>query len=105
MGRKKATVVVGAIAIALKSGLLWLWTVAGVKIIGMQFHDFLIFDQFCYDANRSIYNPVWYLKQLEKKIEEEVLHVRRNFLIRLNFMIKYLCLIFAAIILLSSGSG
>ena len=103
-GRKKATVVVGAIMIALGSlSALGYGPLAGVKIIGMQFLDFFDF------LTNSVMMPIaafttCLLVSKVKKIEEEVLHGEGTFRRKkiFNFMIKYLCPIFAAIILLSS---
>ena len=106
-GRKKATVVVGAIMIALGSlSALGYGPLAGVKIIGMQFLDFFDF------LTNSVMMPIAAFTTCllvskvigVKKIEEEVLHGEGTFRRKkiFNFMIKYLCPIFAAIILLSS---
>ena len=106
-GRKKATVVVGAIMITLGSlSALGYGPLAGVKIIGMQFLDFFDF------LTNSVMMPIAAFTTCllvskvigVKKIEEEVLHGEGTFRRKkiFNFMIKYLCPIFAAIILLSS---
>ena len=106
-GRKKATVVVGAIMIALGSlSALGYGPLAGVKIIGMQFLDFFDF------LTNSVMMPIAAFTTCllvskvigVKKIEEEVLHGEGPFRRKkiFNFMIKYLCPIFAAIILASS---
>ena len=106
-GRKKATVVVGAIMIALGSlSALGYGPLAGVKLIGMQFLDFFDF------LTNSVMMPIAAFTTCllvskvigVKKIEEEVLHGEGTFRRKkiFNFMIKYLCPIFAAIILLSS---
>lgn len=106
-GRKKATVVVGAIMIELGSlSALGYGPLAGVKIIGMQFLDFFDF------LTNSVMMPIAAFTTCllvskvigVKKIEEEVLHGEGTFRRKkiFNFMIKYLCPIFAAIILLSS---
>ena len=106
-GRKKATVVVGVIMITLGSlSALGYGPLAGVKIIGMQFLDFFDF------LTNSVMMPIAafttcllvYKVIGVKKIEEEVLHGEGTFRRKkiFNFMIKYLCPIFAAIILLSS---
>ena len=106
-GRKKATVVVGAIMIALGSlSALGYGPLAGVKIIGMQFLDFFDF------LTNSVMMPIAAFTTCllvskvigVKKIEEEVLHGEGTFRRKkiFNFMIKYLCPIFAVIILLSS---
>ena len=106
-GRKKATIVVGAIMIALGSlSALGYGPLAGVKIIGMQFLDFFDF------LTNSVMMPIAAFTTCllvskvigVKKIEEEVLHGEGTFRRKkiFNFMINYLCPIFAAIILLSS---
>ena len=106
-GRKKATIVVGAIMIALGSlSALGYGPLAGVKIIGMQFLDFFDF------LTNSVMMPIAAFTTCllvskvigVKKIEEEVLHGEGTFRRKkiFNFMIKYLCPIFAVIILLSS---
>lgn len=106
-GRKKATVVVGVIMITLGSlSALGYGPLAGVKIIGMQFLDFFDF------MTNSVMMPIAAFTTCllvskvigVKKIEEEVLHGEGTFRRKkiFNFMIKYLCPIFAAIILLSS---
>lgn len=106
-GRKKATVVVGVIMITLGSlSALGYGPLAGMKIIGMQFLDFFDF------LTNSVMMPIAAFTTCllvskvigVKKIEEEVLHGEGTFRRKkiFNFMIKYLCPIFAAIILLSS---
>ena len=106
-GRKKATVVVGAIMIALGSlSALGYGPLAGVKIIGMQFLDFFDF------LTNSVMMPIAAIATCLlisrviglKKIEDEVVLGEGTFKRKkiFNFMIKYLCPIFAAIILLSS---
>lgn len=106
-GRKKATVVVGVIMITLGSlSALGYGPLAGVKIIGMQFLDFFDF------LTNSVMMPIAAFTTCllvskvigVKKIEEEVLHGEGTFRRKkiFSFMIKYLCPIFAAIILLSS---
>ena len=106
-GRKKATVVVGVIMITLGSlSALGYGPLAGVKIIGMQFLDFFDF------LTNSVMMPIAAFTTCllvskvigVKKIEEEVLHGEGTFRRKkiFNFMIKYLCPIFAMIILASS---
>ncbi len=106
-GRKKATVVVGAIMIALGSlSALGYGPLARVKIIGMQFLDFFDF------LTNSVMMPIAAFTTCllvskvigVKKIEEEVLHGEGTFRRKkiFNFMIQYFCPIFAAIILISS---
>lgn len=105
--RKKATVIVGSIMLVLGSlSSLGYGPLACVKIIGMQFLDFFDF------LTNSVMMPIAALATCLlvsrviglKKIEEEVLHGEGSFKRKkiFNFMIKYLCPIFAAIILISS---
>ena len=79
---------------------------AAVKIIGMQFLDFFDF------LTNSVMMPIAAIVTCllvsrvigVKAIEEEVMHGESTFRRKkiFNFMIKYLCPVFAAIILLSS---
>ena len=105
--RKKATVVVGVIMILLGTlSSLGYGPLGFVKIIGMQFLDFFDF------LTNSVMMPIAAFATCllisrvigVKKIEEEVLHGEGTFKIKriFNFMIRYLCPIFAVIILLSS---
>ena len=105
--RQKATVVVGVIMIALGSlSSLGYGPLAFVKIIGMQFLDFFDF------MTNSVMMPIAALMTSllisrvvgVKKIEEEVLYGEGTFRRKKVFvvMIKYLCPIFAMIILISS---
>ena len=106
-GRKKATVVVGVIMITLGSlSALGYGPLAGVKIIGMQFLDFFDF------LTNSVMMPIAAIATCllvskvigVAKIEQEVTdggHPFRRKVI-FQFMIQYLCPIFAAIILISS---
>lgn len=106
-GRKKAAAVAGVIMLALGTlSSLGYGPLAGIKIIGMQFLDFFDF------LTNSVMMPVAAFATcvLVSKvigvsgIEKEILqngqkfHMKRVF----NFMIKYLCPIFALIILISS---
>lgn len=106
-GRRKSTTLTGAIMIALGSlSSLGYGPLASVKIIGMQFLDFFDF------LTNSVMMPIAAIATCLlvsrviglKAIEDEVLlgesKFRRKFIF--NFMIKYLCPIFAAIILISS---
>ena len=106
-GRRKSTILVGAIMLALGSlSSLGYGPLASVKIIGMQFLDFFDF------LTNSVMMPIAAIATCLlvsrviglKAIEDEVLlgesKFRRKFVF--NFMIKYLCPIFAAIILISS---
>ena len=105
--RKKATVIVGVIMILLGTlSSLGYGPLGFVKIIGMQFLDFFDF------LTNSVMMPIAALatcllisrKVGVEKIEEEVVAEGGTFRRKkiFNFMIKYLCPIFAAIILLSS---
>ena len=105
--RKKATVIVGVIMILLGTlSSLGYGPLGFVKIIGMQFLDFFDF------LTNSVMMPIAALatcllisrKVGVEKIGEEVVAEGGTFRRKkiFNFMIKYLCPIFAAIILLSS---
>ena len=105
--RKKATVIVGIIMIILGSlSSLGYGPLAFVKIIGMQFLDFFDF------LTNSVMMPIAAIATCllvsrvigVQKIEEEVTQEGGNFRRKniFNFMIYYLCPIFAAIILFSS---
>lgn len=105
--RKKATVIVGIIMIILGSlSSLGYGPLASVTIIGMQFLDFFDF------LTNSVMMPLAAIATsllVSKvvgvdKIEEEVLHGESRFRRKKVFvvMIKYLCPIFAVIILISS---
>ncbi len=106
-GRRKSTILVGVIMLSLGSlSSLGYGPLASVKIIGMQFLDFFDF------LTNSVMMPIAAIATCLlvsrviglKAIEDEVLlgesKFRRKFVF--NFMIKYLCPIFAAIILISS---
>ena len=106
-GRKKATFILGGIMLVLGSlSALGYGPLACVKIIGMQFLDFFDF------LTNSVMMPIAAFAiciLVSKviglnKIEEEVLNGEGKFRRKkiFNFMIKYLCPIFATIILLSS---
>lgn len=106
-GRKKSTVVVGVIMVVLGTlSSLGYGPLGFVKIIGMQFLDFFDF------LTNSVMMPIAAFATCllisrvigVKKIEEEVLHGEGTFKRKkvFNFMIRYLCPIFAVIILLSS---
>ena len=105
--RQKSTLVVGAIMLVLGSlSSLGYGPLACVKIIGMQFLDFFDF------LTNSVMMPIAAIATCllisrvvgTKKIEEEVLQEGGTFRRKriFNFMIQYLCPIFAAIILFSS---
>ena len=105
--RKKSTVLIGVIVISLGSlSSLGYGPLAGVTIIGMQFLDFFDF------LTNSVMMPIAAITICllvsrvigVNGIEEEVMHGENKFRRKaiFNFMIKYLCPIFAAIILASS---
>lgn len=105
--RKKATVIIGIIMIILGSlSSLGYGPLASVTIIGMQFLDFFDF------LTNSVMMPIAAIAISllisrvvgVDKIEEEVLHGESRFRRKKVFviMIKYLCPIFAVIILISS---
>ena len=105
--RKKSTVIIGIIMVILGSlSSLGYGPLAFVKIIGMQFLDFFDF------LTNSVMMPIAAIATCllvsrvvgVQKIEEEVMLEGGNFRRKniFNFMIKYLCPIFAAIILFSS---
>ena len=106
-GRKKSTVVVGVIMVVLGTlSSLGYGPLGFVKIIGMQFLDFFDF------LTNSVMMPIAAIATCllvsrvigVKKIEQEVLAGEAKFRRKkiFNFMIRYLCPIFAAIILISS---
>ena len=105
--RKKATVVSGAIMIVIGSlSALGYGPLANVKIIGMQFLDFFDF------LTNSVMMPVaamltsLFVSRIVgmKRMEEEIMHGESTFRRKKIFivMIKYLCPVFALIILISS---
>lgn len=105
--RKKAALIVGVIMIALGTlSCLGYGPLAGVQILKMQFLDFFDF------LTNSVMMPIAAIATClliskvvgTKKIEEEVLLENGTFRRKriFNFMIRYLCPIFAAIILISS---
>ena len=106
-GRKKSTVVVGVIMVVLGTlSSLGYGPLGFVKIIGMQFLDFFDF------LTNSVMMPIAAIATCllvsrvigVKQIEQEVLAGEAKFRRKkiFNFMIRYLCPIFAAIILVSS---
>ena len=106
-GRKKSTAIVGVVMLVLGSlSSLGYGPLAGVRILGMQLLDFFDF------LTNSVMMPIAALTTCllisrvigVKKIEEEVTLEGASFKRKkvFNFMIKYLCPIFAAIILFSS---
>ena len=105
--RKKSTILVGVIMIALGSlSSLGYGPLAGIKIIGMQFLDFFDF------LTNSIMMPIAALMTCllvskvvgVEKIEQEIIHGESAFRRKKIFviMIKYLCPVFVLIILISS---
>lgn len=105
--RKKATLVLAAIMVSLGSlSCLGYGPLANVTIIGMQFLDFFDF------LTNSVMMPIAAIATCllvskvvgTKSIEEEVMHGESTFRRKkiFNVMIRYLCPIFAAIILISS---
>ena len=105
--RRRATVLVGVIMIALGSlSSLGYGPLVGIKIIGMQFLDFFDF------LTNSVMMPIAAIATCllvsrvvgVQRIEEEVTQGGNPFRRKKIFtvMIKYLCPIFAAIILISS---
>ena len=105
--RKKATVMIGGIMLVLGSlSCLGYGPLANVTIIGMQFLDFFDF------LTNSVMMPIAAIAICllvsrvigVQKIEEEVTLGGKPFRRKkiFNFMIQYLCPIFAAIILISS---
>ncbi len=106
-GRKKSTLIVGGIMLALGSlSSLGYGPLASIKILGMQFLDFFDF------LSNSVMMPIAAIATCllvskvmgVKKIEDEMLLGDGTFRRKkiFNFMIQYLCPIFAAIILISS---
>ena len=105
--RRRATVLVGVIMIALGSlSSLGYVPLVGIKIIGMQFLDFFDF------LTNSVMMPIaamltsLFVSRIVgmKRMEEEIMHGESTFRRKKIFivMIKYLCPVFALIILISS---
>ena len=105
--RRRATVLVGVIMIALGSlSSLGYGPLVGIKIIGMQFLDFFDF------LTNSVMMPIaamltsLFVSRIVgmKRMEEEIMHGVSTFRRKKIFivMIKYLCPVFALIILISS---
>ena len=105
--RRRATVLVGVIMIALGSlSSLGYGPLAGIKIIGMQFLDFFDF------LTNSVMMPIaamltsLFVSKIVgmKRMEEEIMQGESTFRRKKIFivMIKYLCPVFALIILISS---
>ena len=106
-GRKKSTVLIGVIMIALGTlSCLGYGPLSSVTILGMQFLDFFDF------LTNSVMMPIAaiaiciFVSKVVglEKIEEEITQDGNTFKRKkiFNFMIQYLCPIFAFIILLSS---
>lgn len=105
--RRRATVLVGVIMIALGSlSSLGYGPLVGIKIIGMQFLDFFDF------LTNSVMMPIaamltsLFVSRIVgmKRMGEEIMHGESTFRRKKIFivMIKYLCPVFALIILISS---
>ena len=105
--RRRSTVLVGVIMIALGSlSSLGYGPLAGIKIIGMQFLDFFDF------LTNSVMMPIaamltsLFVSRIVgmKRMEEEIMQGESTFRRKKIFivMIKYLCPVFALIILISS---
>lgn len=105
--RRRATVLVGVIMIALGSlSSLGYGPLVGIKIIGMQFLDFFDF------LTNSVMMPIaamltsLFVSRIVgmKRMEEEIMYGESTFRRKKIFivMIKYLCPVFALIILISS---
>ena len=106
-GRKKSTVLIGVIMIALGTlSCLGYGPLSSVTILGMQFLDFFDF------LTNSVMMPIAAIATCllvsrvigVAKIEEEIIHGERRFRRKKIFlvMIQYLCPVFALIILFSS---
>lgn len=106
-GRKKATVLVGVIMVALGTlSSLGYGPLAGVTVIGMQFLDFFDF------LTNSVMMPIAAIAtcllvsrvigvdKIEQEVELDGRPFRRKRIFR--FMIRWLCPVFAAVILASS---
>ena len=106
-GRKKATVIIGVVMLALGSlSSLGYGPLAGIEIIGMQFLDFFDF------LTNSVMMPIAAIATCllvsrvigVEGIEQEVLEEGGTFRRKkvFNVMIRYICPIFAIIILISA---
>ena len=105
--RKKSTVIMGIIMILLGSlSCLGYGPLAGVTIIGMQFLDFFDFltnsvmMPIAAMATCLLVSKVIGVNKLEEEVTQDGQPFRRKHIFR--FMIRYLCPLFAIIILLSS---
>ena len=105
--RTRSTVLIGAIMVALGSlSALGYGPLAGVTVFGMQFLDFFVF------LTNSVMMPIAAIatcllvsrvigvEQIAQEVEQDGQRFRRKPVF--NFMIRWLCPIFAAIILASS---
>ena len=106
-GRKKATVIIGVVMLALGSlSSLGYGPLAGIEIIGMQFLDFFDFltnsvmMPIAAIATCLLVSRVIGIKGIEQEVLEEGGTFRRKKVF--NVMIRYICPIFAIIILISS---
>lgn len=106
-GRKKSTVVIGVIMIAVGSlSALGYGPLANVTIIGMQFLDFFDFltntvmMPIAAIATCLLVSKVVGVKRIEEEVTREGDTFRRKKIF--CFMIQYLCPVFAALILISS---
>ena len=106
-GRKKSTVVIGVIMIAVGSlSALGYGPLANVTIIGMQFLDFFDFltntvmMPIAAIATCLLVSKVVGVKRIEEEVTREGGTFRRKKIF--CFMIQYLCPVFAALILISS---
>ena len=105
--RRRATVLVGVIMIALGSlSSLGYGPLVGIKIIGMQFLDFYDFLSIYVRMPIAAMLTSQYVSRIvgKKRMEEEIMHGESTFRRKKIFivMIKYLCPVFALIILISS---
>ena len=105
--RRKSTVLVGVIMIALGSlSSLGYGPLANIRIIGMQFLDFFDFltnsvmMPIAAFATCLLVSRVIGVDKIEEEVTQSGMPFRRKKIF--VFMIKYLCPIFAAIILISS---
>ena len=106
-GRKKATVIIGVVMLALGSlSSLGYGPLAGIEIIGMQFLDFFdiltnsVMMPIAAIATCLLVSRVIGVEGIEQEVLEEGGTFRRKKVF--NVMIRYICPIFAIIILISS---
>ena len=105
--RRKSTILAGVIILILGSlSSLGYGPLAGIKLIGMQFLDFFDFltnsvmMPIAAFATCLLVSRVIGVKRIEEEVTQEGMPFRRKRVF--YFMIKYLCPIFAVIILISS---